>query len=134
MRGVIIWHCLETRRAVVWCDDSGELAYASDAAAWAPLAQRVAIGDYVAFDLDPSSAARSCRNLRLIESGLAPELAGILRAGCGPARPRWPAPVQSLRWLNAGLPKAASRLAGAGCGNFHGRHGRGPLPGGPLRL
>lgn len=78
MRGVIIWHCLETRRAVVWCDDSGELAYASDAAAWAPLAPRVAIGDYVAFDLDPSSAARSCRNLRLIESGLAPELAGIL--------------------------------------------------------
>lgn len=88
MRGVVIWQCSETRRAVVWCDDSGELAYASDASAWAPLAPRVAIGDYVAFDLDPSSAARSCRNLRLIESGLAPELAGILhrmRPGAAPA-------------------------------------------------
>jgi hypothetical protein len=78
MRGVVIWHCQDTRRAVVWCDDSGELAYASDGRAWSNPFQSVSIGDYVAFDLRPTSASRTCSNLRLIESGHAPELAGIL--------------------------------------------------------
>jgi hypothetical protein len=78
MRGVIIWHCQNTRRAVVWCDDSGELAYASDGKAWLNPFQRVAIGDYVAFDLRPSVASRSCANLRLLEQGVAPDLAGAL--------------------------------------------------------
>jgi hypothetical protein len=78
MRGVVIWHCQDSRRAVVWCDDSGELAYAGDRKAWASSVQKVLIGDYVAFDLSPESASRTCTNLRLIESGHAPELAGIL--------------------------------------------------------
>lgn len=78
MRGVIIWHCKTTERAVVWCDDSGELAYAGGHQSWANPGTRVAIGDYVAFELQPSTAARSCKNMRLIEQGMAPELAGIL--------------------------------------------------------
>jgi hypothetical protein len=78
MRGVIIWHCQNTRRAVVWCDDSGELAYASGGKSWINPFQRIAIGDYVAFELQPSSTSRSCVNLRLLEQGLAPELAGEL--------------------------------------------------------
>jgi hypothetical protein len=78
MRGVVIWHCETTRRAVVWCDDSGDLAYAGDRSAWAVPAQKVAIGDYVAFDLRPLNSMRSCANMRLIEKGHAPELAGIL--------------------------------------------------------
>jgi hypothetical protein len=81
MRGVIIWHCQNTRRAVVWCDDSGELAYANGGRAWLNPGQSVSIGDYVAFDLRPSVSARSCTNLRLIESGHAPDLAGILHHG-----------------------------------------------------
>lgn len=84
MRGVIIWHCQNTRRAVVWCDDSGELAYASDDMAWANPKQPVAIGDYVAFDLRSSVSARSCANLRLIEQAHAPGLVGALNQ---PQRP-----------------------------------------------
>ncbi len=85
MRGVIIWHCQNTRRAVVWCDDSGELAYASDAMAWANPTQQVAIGDYVAFDLRSSAAARNCANLRLIEHGHAPDLVDVLYQRPAPA-------------------------------------------------
>lgn len=88
MRGVIIWHCQNTLRAVVWCDDSGQLAYASDAMAWANPKQQVAIGDYVAFDLRASATARNCANLRLIEQGHAPDLVDVLYRGEAPtARP-----------------------------------------------
>jgi hypothetical protein len=88
MRGIIIWHCQETHRAVVWCDDSGDLAYASDSCAWTYPRQKVSIGDYVAFDLRPTANSRTCVNLRLIESGQATELVGILKK----MRPR-PQPV-----------------------------------------
>ncbi len=87
MRGVVIWHCQNTRRAVVWCDDSGELAYASDGKAWVNPMQQVAIGDYVAFDLRSSVATRSCANLRLIEQGHAPDLAGVLHQRQQASRP-----------------------------------------------
>ena len=104
MRGVIIWHCKTTERAVVWCDDSGELAYAGGQQAWANPGTRVAIGDYVAFDLQPSGTARSCKNMRLIEQGMAPELAGILgkmKAG--------PVPVGRLAEPPVTAPRPAAR-------------------------
>jgi hypothetical protein len=100
MRGVIIWHCKTTERAVVWCDDSGELAYAGGEQSWANPGTRVAIGDYVAFELQPFSAARSCKNMRLIEQGMAPELAGILsnmRNGPVAATARSESPVPAPR-------------------------------------
>jgi hypothetical protein len=79
MRGVIIWLCHRTNRAVVWCDDSGELAYASDLSAWSSPSHQATIGDYVAFDLRAATAARTCTNLRLIEQGHAPDLAFALK-------------------------------------------------------
>lgn len=101
MRGVIIWHCETTDRAVVWCDDSGDLAYAGGKQAWANPGRSVAIGDYVAFELQPQAGTRSCKNLRLIEQGIAPELAGILgRMKAGPKAvdaASQPAPIAAPR-------------------------------------
>ncbi len=95
MHGVIIWYCEKTGRAVVWCDDSGDLAYAGGFADWRAPTQVVAIGDYVAFEMRLSGGSRSCMNLRLLEKGLAPDLADALRTPPCQDRDRKPTPVRT---------------------------------------
>lgn len=85
MRGVIIWFCSDTRQAVVWCDDSGDLAYARDAAAWLDPAAAASVGDYVAFELGGGKATRTCARLQVLATGHAPGLARMLRDEPQPA-------------------------------------------------
>lgn len=80
MRGVIIWHCATTRQAVVWCDDSGDLAYAKNVSCWRQPAEQAAVGDYVAFELSGKRVARLCTGIEVLASGHAPGLANVLKA------------------------------------------------------
>ena len=90
MRGVIIWHCTKTRQAVVWCDDSGDLAYAKSVSCWLRPHDDAAVGDYVAFELAGKSPARLCAAIEVIAAGHAPGLADRLRRE--PMRIETPAP------------------------------------------
>lgn len=79
MRGVIIWLCPKTHQAVIWCDDSGDLAYARNMDAWVAADPDASVGDYVAFDLSGTKTARICTRLRVVAAAHAPDLARILR-------------------------------------------------------
>lgn len=86
MYGVVIWSDRSADRAVIWCEDHGDLAYYRgdrDGAA-ADRAETMEAGDLVQFDVAPGREMRLARRPRLVVQDSHPTLAGDLRrAGAG---------------------------------------------------
>lgn len=84
MIGVVLWRDETLTKAVIWCEDQGDLAFFTNEAG-AEL-QEFNPGDWVEFDLTISGNIRIAENLAvLIEQG-SPDLADRLSAAesCGP--------------------------------------------------
>lgn len=79
MYGVVLWADDRDSKAVIWCEDHGNLAYYS--AAEQNLHQGVALdpGDLIQFDLREDPDYRRARNLQRVDVGYAPEIAQNLR-------------------------------------------------------
>ena len=80
MYGVVLWADECDSKAVIWCEDHGNLAYYS--AAEQNVHQGVALdaGDLIQFDLKEDPDFRRARNLERVGAGYAPGIAGNLRA------------------------------------------------------
>lgn len=78
MFGVVLWSDTEDRKAVIWCEDHGDLAFYSTTDE-AELPDVVLdAGDLVQFDMTMDRHLRFAHNPRLVSEGGYPELADTL--------------------------------------------------------
>ncbi|UWQ93485.1 hypothetical protein QEZ52_13770 [Aliisedimentitalea scapharcae] len=78
MFGVVLWSDTDERKAVIWCEDHGDLAFykQNDQEPELPLDA----GDWVQFDLTMERHMRYAHNPRLVSEGLCSGLADVLGA------------------------------------------------------
>lgn len=85
MLGVILWSDRDDRKAVIWCEDQGDLAFLN---AGETLMDRDAFfdaGDVVQFDMDIDSSIRRAHNPRLVVEKVGKALPDALRHAGSPA-------------------------------------------------
>lgn len=91
MYGVVLWSDGEKNRAVIWCEDHGNLAFFKGDHTDGPGIAGIDPGDLVQFELAEEQQMRLAFNPRLVAADEYPTLAHDLRRA-GPAA----APVASL--------------------------------------
>lgn len=78
MFGVVLWSDTVDRKAVIWCEDHGDLAFYGSAQE-TPLSEfALDAGDLVQFDLTEEQHLRFAHNPRLVSEGACPNLASAL--------------------------------------------------------
>lgn len=88
MFGVVLWSDVEDRKAVIWCEDHGDLAFYRPAEAGPEVP--LDAGDLVQFDITMDRHLRFAHNPRLVSEGVCSGLADVL--GQAAAEPSDPAP------------------------------------------
>lgn len=84
MYGVILWSDPDVRKAVIWCEDSGNLAYYE-----APDNPRIMpqeffdTGDYVEFEMTDDVLPPRAWNAQMLRSAQSPRVAQALQASGG---------------------------------------------------
>jgi hypothetical protein len=88
MIGVVLWSDTTDRKAVIWCEDHGDLAFYTKSQDSAAQDFSMDAGDLVQFDLTVDRHLRFAHNPRLVADGLYPDLADSLSdfQGAPPAR------------------------------------------------
>lgn len=83
MFGVILWSDPEVRKAVVWCEDHGDLAFLNGSAlnSGQPGHHEFSFdaGDYIQFDLTVEDDLRRARNPQVVQIARVPHLRDALR-------------------------------------------------------
>ena len=82
MIGVVLWSDETLNKAVIWCDDQGDLAFYTNKDAEAGF-QELNAGDWVEFDVTVSGNFRIAENLVVLMEKGSPDLAGRLSAAAG---------------------------------------------------
>ncbi|MBV2360883.1 hypothetical protein KUH32_14035 [Thalassococcus sp. CAU 1522] len=92
MFGVVLWANASDSKAVVWCEDQGNLAYYAGHQD-CPSHDGIALdaGDLIEFDMREEADLRLVRNPALVDAGHAPMLAQDLKKATPQTRP----PVRS---------------------------------------
>ena len=85
MYGVVLWADAKESKAVIWCEDQGNLAYYTAAGQTVHDGVSLDAGDLIQFDLQETAEYRSARNPERVGAGYAPGLAQSLRGKAGPA-------------------------------------------------
>ena len=80
MYGVVLWSDKEDSKAVIWCEDHGDLAFYSCIGASALEGQSLDAGDLVHFSIAEGEAIRVATNPTLVAEQQYPGLAERLRA------------------------------------------------------
>lgn len=81
MYGVVIWSDEDEQKAVIWCEDHGDLAFYRQADGDGRLS--LDAGDWVQFDLTMEQQMRYALNPRLVAEGVYADLADSLAAPRG---------------------------------------------------
>jgi cold shock CspA family protein len=92
MYGVVLWADDAEDKAVIWCEDHGNLAYYSKSDQNMHDGVSLDAGDLIQFDLREDAQGRFARNLRHVNSGYAPTLPQSLKRQTPAQRPS-PRPV-----------------------------------------
>jgi hypothetical protein len=79
MYGVVLWADASDNKAVIWCEDHGNLAYYSASEHTAHQGVELDAGDLIQFDLREGLDFRSARNLERVDVGYAKGLPDRLR-------------------------------------------------------
>jgi len=79
MYGVVLWSDAEDLKAVIWCEDHGDLAFYNGNTDPMCSAFELDAGDLVQFDLSEDRHLRFVRNPRVVADGEYPELARELK-------------------------------------------------------
>ncbi|MRU16875.1 hypothetical protein FDP25_15645 [Roseovarius sp. A21] len=79
MYGVVLWSDHGQNRAVIWCEDHGDLAYYDGELPGASMEPGFDPGDLVRFDVSEGRRMRIASNPRVVASDQYPSLAGDLR-------------------------------------------------------
>lgn len=80
MIGVILWSDAADQKAVIWCEDQGDLAYLSDTGATHLPDQFFDVGDVVEFDVHTDRNTRLARNASLVKQNWGTSLSDGLHA------------------------------------------------------
>lgn len=80
MLGVVVWTHEKRKKAVIWCEDQGALAYLEGAARLAPGSNWPSAGDLVELESNNEGGLRVAQNVRLLSEGAAVALPHALRA------------------------------------------------------
>lgn len=97
MYGVVLWSDQVERKAVIWCEDHGDLAYYNAAEHSVFDGASLDAGDLVHFQLEEGRSIRRAQNPELVAQGHAPALANRLRGAV--SRPSEPAQRRSANVL-----------------------------------
>ncbi len=92
MYGVVLWSDPDARKAVIWCEDHGDLAFYSGGSDL-PLGEvSLDAGDLVEFDVTTERALRYAHNPHVVSEGFDREIAQRLDGAAVPVRaPAYPA-------------------------------------------
>ncbi|MFY0624192.1 MAG: hypothetical protein JXQ89_21110 [Pelagimonas sp.] len=80
MYGVVLWTDAADKKAVIWCEDHGNLAYYCEAEPTVHTGAGLGAGDLIAFDMTEECDVRTAQNLRRVNASYAPTLARKLNA------------------------------------------------------
>lgn len=80
MIGVVLWSDPQECKAVIWCEDHGDLAFYNDAGAMPCKAPDLDAGDLVEFDVETSKQLRLAYNPRLLQEGACSNLSDVLNS------------------------------------------------------
>ncbi len=83
MFGVVLWRDEQEQKAVIWCEDHGDLAFYRNTGDQLPVG--LDAGDWVQFDMTMERHQRLAHNPRLVSQGVYPDLADALCAA--PSQP-----------------------------------------------
>lgn len=78
MFGVVLWSDTQEQKAVIWCEDHGDLAFYRETSGNGPVA--LDAGDWVQFDMTTERHLRFAHNPRLVAEGVYSGLAESLSA------------------------------------------------------
>lgn len=78
MLGVVIWSDVAEQKAIIWCEDHGELAFLANSAHPAANAERFDEGDLIQFDLAEHRNLRLARNPRKIAGHYCSDLGEVI--------------------------------------------------------
>lgn len=114
MFGVVLWSDQQEQKAVIWCEDQGDLAFYRNVDDDARI--ELDAGDWVQFDMTVDRHMRRALNPRLIAEGVFPEIADVLNAaGDGPNLPnairpggRFSAEIVPFRQMQTAPPRRAT--------------------------
>lgn len=81
MFGVVLWSDCATHKAVIWCEDHGELAYFDAIEHPGTVELALEPGDLVRFELCQAGSMRLVRNPSLVAEQQFPTLASDLKGG-----------------------------------------------------
>lgn len=79
MLGIILWSDIEDRKAVIWCEDQGDLAYFQHHTEVLEQNDFFDAGDLVYFDIEANGGQRNARNPRLVAQKAATDLPDKLK-------------------------------------------------------
>ena len=82
MLGVVLWSDASDRKAVIWCEDQGDLAFVTASDGYDELLYQDSFfdaGDLVQFDMKVKNATRRACNTRLVVGKIATALPDVLR-------------------------------------------------------
>jgi hypothetical protein len=81
MFGVVLWSDAAARKAVIWCEDQGELAFYTPGEGSIHDAPVLDAGDLISFDMIIQQNVRKASNPQLLMASHSPDLPQKLRAG-----------------------------------------------------
>lgn len=113
MYGVVLWSDTEDQKAVIWCEDHGDLAFYRQPQDGDQVA--LDAGDWVQFDLTTERQVRFAHNPRLVAEGLYPGLADAL-SGAGEAPETNGLPRSRVAHGSADIIPFAPRTSGGAAG------------------
>ena len=79
MIGVILWRDLDDGKAVIWCEDQGDLAYLDQMEDIVDSTKSLSVGDIVRFDMSIRRNMRSALNVRRLLGNWGATLRDALR-------------------------------------------------------
>lgn len=88
MFGVVLWSDEQEQKAVIWCEDHGDLAFYSNTGD--DFRHALDAGDWVQFDMTMERHQRFAHNPRLVCEGVYPDLANALCAVSTPSTTQEP--------------------------------------------
>jgi len=111
MYGVVLWSDVDDRKAVIWCEDHGDLAFYSGQDEAAMNGPNLDTGDLVHFQVSEGQKMRLASNPRLIAESQFPKIAEQLRGSSNAPLPSTrPARRASKGNVVAFKPKTPSRV------------------------
>ncbi len=81
MLGVVLWSDASDGKAVIWCEDQGDLAYLNSKENVLQAGDFFDAGDLVQFDMEVSKSVRFANNPRLVIEKAGTQLPQVLRQG-----------------------------------------------------